>query len=96
LVRVIAELLFSLRPVRNSGFSFDSLVKVKKGLFSRRERASPLPPLEVSSSGATFTPGRVLILLGLPMDFLQVHQFCYSFKTDLYFMKFFKEFPECD
>jgi hypothetical protein len=52
----------------------DNLVKIQKTIFSRRERASPLPPLEVNSSGATFTPGRDLFVLGLPMDFLQVHQ----------------------
>jgi mRNA interferase RelE/StbE len=39
--------------------------KVKKRLFIRRERAAPLPPLEVNSSGPTLTEARRLIALGL-------------------------------
>jgi hypothetical protein len=34
----------------------------------------------VNSSGATFTPGRNLIILGLLMDFLQVHHLCIPIK----------------
>ncbi len=43
--------------------------KVRKRFFTWRERASPLPPLEVNSSGSTLTPGRGLIAIGLMMDF---------------------------
>ncbi|MEW6266805.1 MAG: hypothetical protein AB1641_27335, partial [Thermodesulfobacteriota bacterium] len=53
---------------------------VENRLFTRRERAVPLPPLEVNSSGSTLTPGRGLIALGLMTDLLQVRQACASDK----------------
>jgi hypothetical protein len=43
--------------------------------FHKAEKGFPLPPLEVNSSGSTFTPGRDLIVLGLLMDFLEAHQY---------------------
>jgi hypothetical protein len=51
----------------------DTFVKNQKTTFTWREKASPLPPLEVNSSGSTLTPGRGLIAPGLMMDFLRVH-----------------------
>jgi hypothetical protein len=50
----------------------DNLVKSQKTTF--HEAGNPaaggtLPPLEVNSSGSTFTPDRDLIVLGLMMDF---------------------------
>jgi hypothetical protein len=42
-------------------------------LGGKSRHGGTLLPLEVNSSGSTFTPGRDLIVLGLPMDFLQVN-----------------------
>jgi len=46
--------------------------KVKKRLSARRGRALPPPPFEVNSNGATPTPDRGLIALGLLTDYLRV------------------------
>jgi len=46
--------------------------KVEKRLFARRERTSPLPPLEVNSGNSTLTQAGRLIALGLMTDSLQV------------------------